>query len=126
MLIPIIEVSLFIQIGQVLGLIPTVSLIIVTAFLGVKLIRKQGLAVFGEVQIAINSGRIPAGEFFSGLLIAVGGALLLTPGFITDGIGFFLLIPRTRAWFICFLIDRYREKIFHREKNQNDYIDHNG
>ena len=123
-LIPIIEVAVLIQAGKIVGTITTIGIIVLTAFLGMKLLRKQGLLIFKEAHMAINSGRIPAGEILAGLFVAIGGARLLTPGFFTDLVGFILLIPRSRAWIVCFLMERYADKILSGKEEFKDYLDH--
>ena len=123
-LVPIIEVAVLIQAGKLVGTITTIGLIVFTAFLGMKLLRKQGLLIFNEAYIAINSGRIPAGELLAGVFVTFGGVLLLTPGFLTDLVGFILLIPQSRSWIICFLMERYADKIFSGREKFQDYLDH--
>ena len=111
MLVPIIEMWILIEVGGLIGALPTIALVVLTATLGLSLLKRQGLSTLMRARRKMDEGSIPASELVSGVMIAVGGALLLTPGFVTDAIGFALLIPRTRQWFLLKLVDRYRDKI---------------
>ena len=94
--VPIAEIAIFIQAGESFGLWPTLGLVILTAILGTTLLRYQGLRALHRVQESLNRGEMPIGEVFTGLCLLVAGALLLTPGFLTDGVGFALFIPCIR------------------------------
>jgi len=94
--VPIAEIAIFIQAGEHFGLWPTLGLVILTAILGTALLRYQGLRALHRVQESMNRGEMPIGEVFTGLCLLVAGALLLTPGFLTDGIGFALFVPGIR------------------------------
>lgn len=96
-LIPIIEIAFFIQVGGVLGLWPTLAIVILTAFIGTTMLRTQGLSTMARLQSTMQTGENPVDPMVHGALILVSGVLLLTPGFFTDGIGFALLIPQIRA-----------------------------
>ena len=111
MLVPIIEMWILIEVGGLIGALPTIALVVLTATLGLSLLKRQGLSTLMRARRKMDEGSIPASELVSGVMIAVGGALLLTPGFVTDAIGFALLIPQTRQWFLLKLVDRYRDKI---------------
>ncbi len=104
LIVPIIEIYLLIQVGGVIGAVPTVFLVVFTAVLGALLLRQQGFATLGRVQASMARGELPALQLLEGVLLLFGGALLLTPGFFTDAIGFVCLIPPLRqgliAWFI--------------------------
>lgn len=97
-LVPVIELALLIQIGRVVGLLPTVGLVLLTGAVGAWLARAEGLRVFFNFQNELQTGRLPGQAVFDGLCILVGGALLLTPGVLTDLVGFALLLPPTRRW----------------------------
>ena len=86
--VPIAEIAIFIQAGERFGLWPTLGLVILTAILGTTLLRYQGSKALHRVQESLNRGEMPIGEVFTGLCLLVAGALLLTPGFLTDGVGF--------------------------------------
>jgi UPF0716 protein FxsA len=96
-LLPIAELWLIIEIGGAIGVLPTLALLIVDSLVGAALARSQSRAAWERFNQAMAEGRIPAKEIFNGAMIILGGALLLTPGFITDVFGLLLLIPPTRA-----------------------------
>ena len=94
--VPVAEIAVFIQAGERFGLWPTLGLIILTAILGTTLLRYQGLRTLHRVQESLSHGQVPIGEVFNGLCLLIAGALLLTPGFLTDGFGFALFVPGIR------------------------------
>lgn len=96
-LVPIIELALLIKVGQYIGVMNTVTLVLATGVLGAILARSQGLRVLINMQRDLDAGIMPANPLFDGLMILFGGILLLTPGFITDGIGLLILLPYTRS-----------------------------
>ena len=95
-IVPVVEIALFIQIGGVIGVIPTLALIALTALIGVALLRRQGLATLARIQEHLERGEIPALEMLEGMLLLLAGAFLLTPGFFTDTLGFLALTPSLR------------------------------
>ena len=95
-LVPLIEFFLLIKLGELIGVWATVLLVIGTGALGAYLTRLQGLRVLRQVRAEFQEGRVPTDGLLDGLLIVVAGAVLLTPGLITDALGFFLLIPPGR------------------------------
>ncbi|WP_375183372.1 FxsA family protein [Marinobacter sp.] len=97
-IMPIAEMAVLIKVGGMIGVLNTVGLVLLTAVIGAWLLRQQGLATLLKANQRLNSGELPAREVAEGLILAVGGALLLTPGFITDTVGFLCLIPGTRHW----------------------------
>ncbi len=96
-LVPLIEIALFIQVGGWIGLWPTLAIVVVTAILGTTLVRRQGVRAIQELRGTINALRDPTEPLAHGAMILVAGALLLTPGFFTDALGFALLIPPVRS-----------------------------
>jgi UPF0716 protein FxsA len=94
--VPIVEIYLLIQVGQVIGAGWTILLVVLTAVIGVWLLRIQGLSTLTRAQQKLQANEIPAREILEGMALVVAGALLLTPGFFTDAIGFLLLFPPTR------------------------------
>lgn len=98
-LIPFIELAILIKIGTLIGFWPTILSVVVTGFFGAVLARQQGFLILEKIRVETQSGRVPARELIDGLLILIGGVVLLTPGFITDIVGFMLLIPVTRKYF---------------------------
>ncbi len=95
--IPLIEIYLFIQVGGSIGVWPTIGLVILTAVIGTALLRQQGLATLARAQADLDRQQFPVRELFNGVCLLIGGLLLLTPGFLTDALGFALLIPPLRA-----------------------------
>src|SRR5262245_28139433 len=95
--VPIVELFVIIQVWQAIGVLPTLALLLADALLGSRLLRHQGRGAWRRFNEALAQRRFPAREVADGVLIAVGGTLLLTPGFVTDIFGLILLIPPTRA-----------------------------
>lgn len=94
--VPLLEIWLLIRVGGVIGVLPTILLVVGTAVLGAFMLRQQGLATFARFQQNLNAGQLPATEMMEGVALLVGGALLMTPGFFTDALGFICLFPLTR------------------------------
>ena len=97
-IVPIIEITLFVQIGGAIGLGWTLLVILATAMLGARAIRRQGIDALARAQAQMATGKPPVGEIVHGVLILMAGILLLTPGFMTDALGFLLLFPPTRLF----------------------------
>ena len=97
LLVPIIEIALFIQVGGLIGLWPTLAIVVLTAVLGTVLVRTQGRMALGQLQRSFAELDDPTEPLAHGAMILLSGALLLTPGFFTDAIGFALLIPGVRV-----------------------------
>jgi UPF0716 protein FxsA len=95
--LPILEIYVIVRVGEEIGLLWTVVLLVASSMIGVRLVRAQGRAVLRNFQAAIQAGRPPAREALDGALVFVGGVLLIAPGFITDVIGATLLLPPTRS-----------------------------
>jgi UPF0716 protein FxsA len=95
--VPILEIYVIIQVGQAIGALWTVALLIVDSIAGSLLMKSQGRAAWRRFQLALGEGRMPAREVLDGVLIIFGGAFLLTPGFCSDIVGALFLIPPTRA-----------------------------
>ncbi len=104
--VPIMEIAVFIQAGEFLGLWPTLLTVVLTAAIGTALLRHQGLTTLKKVQESMNAGRPPVAELFDGLCLVVAGLLLLTPGFVTDGVGFLLFVPPLRSFILGGLVRR--------------------
>ena len=94
--VPLLEIAVFIEVGDRLGLWNTLAVVVLTAIVGTWLLRIQGLAALNRVRGQINQGVLPTKELFDGLCLLFAGALLLTPGFVTDTIGFALFVPQVR------------------------------
>ena len=94
--IPAVEIYLLIHIGSVFGVFTSIALVVFTGFLGAYLARIQGIKTLFKIQERIKEGRMPSGELLEALLIGAAGLVLLTPGFLTDTVGFLLLLPNVR------------------------------
>jgi UPF0716 protein FxsA len=101
-IVPIIELYLLIRVGKLIGALPTVLLVLAISLAGAWLVRAQGFAILTRIRTELSQGRIPASQLLDGALVLVGGTLLLTPGFFTDFLGLFFLVPATRS-----MIKRY-------------------
>jgi UPF0716 protein FxsA len=95
-ILPIVEIAILINVGDQIGGWYTVAIVILTAFAGAHLVRQQGLSTLMQAQQKMQAGTMPGQEMAEGLLLVIAGVLLVTPGFITDGIGFLLSLPMTR------------------------------
>ena len=106
--VPIAEMAVLIKVGAIIGVIPTVGLVVLTATLGIWLLRLQGIATLARVQEKLRQGEIPEAELLEGIMLLIGGALLLTPGFITDTMGFVCLVPALRKpvarWLLKYVV----------------------
>ena len=96
MVIPVVEIYFLIQVGEQIGALWTVLLVVLTAVIGVRLLKQQGLSTLMKAQQKMQTGALPATEMVEGIGLLIAGAFLLTPGFFTDFIGFLLLIPASR------------------------------
>lgn len=106
LIVPLIEIALFIRIGDAIGLWPTLAVVVLTAILGTWLVRTQGLAALGQVRGSFERLDDPTEPLAHGAMILFSGALLLTPGFFTDAVGFALLAPPVRRGVMSFLRKR--------------------
>jgi UPF0716 protein FxsA len=97
--VPLIEIYFVIQVGKAIGAWWTIGLLIIDSMIGAWLIKREGRRAWQALQTALNSYRPPAKELADGALILIGGTLLLTPGFVTDVVGFLLVLPFTRPIF---------------------------
>ena len=95
--VPIGEIAILVKVGEIIGFWETIGAVILTALIGTHLLRQQGLAILKRAQASMNENRFPVDEVFDGLCLLLAGALLLTPGFITDAIGLALFVARFRA-----------------------------
>jgi len=108
-MVPVAEISLLIKVGGAIGGFNTILFVILTAVLGAYLVRQQGFATITKLQQETQAGRIPALQIAEGVALLFAGAVLLTPGFITDAIGFILLIPLTRRIVIALLASKFSQ-----------------
>ncbi|MCK5889160.1 MAG: FxsA family protein [Methylococcales bacterium] len=105
--VPFVEIYLLLQLGGIVGIFPTVLLVVFTAVLGAWLLRQQGFSTWKRFQENVAKGAVPAYEMIEGPILLVGGALLLTPGFFTDAMGFACLIPGLRQKVARYLIENH-------------------
>ena len=108
LIVPITEIAVFILVGQFIGVLPTIALVILTAVLGAGLLRHQGMGLAMKVRSEMEAGRVPGRDLANGAMMLVAGVLLLTPGFVTDTLGFLLFIPQVRARVFEFLAKRIK------------------
>lgn len=100
LLLPIVELYLLLRVGAVIGAFPTLVLVLFTAVLGSFLVRRAGLATFLRARATMAKGEVPAVELLEAMVLLVSGLLLITPGFVTDSLGFVLLVPAVRRHLI--------------------------
>ncbi len=107
--LPIIEIYLLLAVGQKIGVLPTLGLIILTAIIGMIMLRQQSIVTLQRLQNQLQQNEIPAQILIEGLMLLVGGILLLTPGFFTDALGFICLLPWTRQILAGYLSHRMQQ-----------------
>lgn len=110
--VPVVELFVIIQVGEFIGLLPTVILLLVVSVLGSWLIRREGMRAWRAFRAALAHGRVPTSEVVDGALVLFGGALLLTPGFVTDLLGLALVFPLTRGLVNRAIRARVRPQMF--------------
>jgi UPF0716 protein FxsA len=129
-IMPIVEISLLLNVGEMIGGWNTVAIVIFTAFFGAYLVRQQGLSTLMQAQSKMQAGSMPGQEMAEGLLLVIAGVLLVTPGFITDGIGFLFSLPFTRPTIAKSLLkyltvrvvasqSQQQASFYHHEKSSN-------
>lgn len=97
LVVPIVELAVIIQVGQVIGVLPTIALLLAVSIGGAWLVKREGLGVYQRFRRQVDAGRVPGKEIADGVMIILAGALLLTPGFVTDVLGILLLLPPVRS-----------------------------
>lgn len=95
--VPIVELAVIIQVGHAIGVLPTIALLLAVSFLGSWLVKREGMAVWRRFREQVDSGQVPGKEIADGVMILLAGALLISPGFVTDVFGVLLLLPPVRA-----------------------------
>jgi len=106
------EIYVLVSVGQAIGGLSTVLLVVITAFIGTSLLRQQGWSTMAKAQQSMSEGRTPAMEMMEGVVILVSGILLLTPGFLTDALGLLGLMPWSRSYFINHFLEKNAERVF--------------
>jgi UPF0716 protein FxsA len=117
-IIPVSEIYILIAIGGQIGILPSIALVILTGIVGASLARSQGLQTLGRIRDSFQQGVVPGEELLNALLIAIAGIVLLTPGFLTDAAGLFLLIPATRT--LCREWLKRRIELVYAQRNVGD------
>ena len=122
LIVPIVEIYLFIEVGGVIGAPATIGIVLLTAIVGAWLFRAQGLSTLARARSSMKQGQLPAMELLEGPLLLLAGAFLLTPGFFTDALGFILLIPSSRRGMIQWIVRRgaVRFSQSHSQSNPQD------
>jgi UPF0716 protein FxsA len=95
--VPVVEIYVIVQVGQLIGIVPTIVLLLADAVLGTWLFRREARRTWSALREALAAHRVPAKEVADGALVILGGAFLLTPGFVTDAVGLLCVLPPTRA-----------------------------
>ena len=131
-ILPIVEITVLINVGEQIGGWNTVAIVIITALAGSYLVRQQGLSTLLHAQQKMQTGSIPGQELAEGLLLVIAGVLLVTPGFITDGLGFLFCLPMTRPAIAKSLLKQLSVQVVNQSQNgpfntqqrqsSNDYI----
>ena len=121
--VPLIEIALFIQVGGFIGLWPTLAIVVITAIIGTIMVRAQGVRALSELQGSFARATNPAEPLLHGAMILIAGALLLTPGFFTDAVGFALLIPAVRRAAFAYLQDRIKVHSAGFDQQQREWRD---
>jgi UPF0716 protein FxsA len=111
LVVPIVELAVIIQVGQLFGALNTLALLILISVVGAWLAKREGIGVWRRIQRQLELGRMPGNELVDGLLILFAGVLLLTPGFLSDVLGILLLLPPTRAMARAALRRRFARRI---------------
>lgn len=128
LVVPFVEIFLLLQVGGLIGVFPTIFLVVLTAVWGASLLRQQGFATWQRLQTQLSKGEIPAEEMIEGPILLVGGALLLTPGFFTDLLGFACLLPVFRQRIAHYIIEHHlmdsaAGSIFRRQRDARNVIE---
>ena len=111
LVIPVIEIYFLIKVSEIIEVFPTIILVLLTAVIGAGLLRQQGISTLSRLQNNLGQGKLPAQELIEGVLLAVGGALLMTPGFVTDTIGFLCLLPFSRKTLAKIIMKKSADKM---------------
>tara|TARA_X000000368_G_scaffold280402_1_gene222430 strand:- start:3797 stop:4246 length:450 start_codon:yes stop_codon:yes gene_type:complete len=122
-ILPIIEISIFIQVGGFVGTFNTILIIFLTAAVGVYFVRQQGFRTFLKITVELQNQQIPVQGMFEGLVILIAGILLVTPGFLTDIIGFLGLIPQTRVFLLTVIKNLFLQRYSNANKQYKKDID---
>jgi len=119
--VPLIEMLVLIKVGQQKGALPTNALVILTAVKGIALLKQQDIAMLNRANWKMNQGQIPAREMAEGSVLAVGGALLLTPGFVTDALGFICILPGSRHFILTQVLKNISANPIHQSHTHSQW-----
>ena len=108
LLLPLVEIALFVVVGRAIGLFPTLALVILAALLGGLLLRQQGLSVISRLRQNVDAGTLPGRTMFDAMLVGVAAVFLILPGFLSDIVALALLVPAVRGWIFSALAGRVR------------------
>ncbi len=111
LVLPFVELALFLTVGSQIGVLPTIVLLVLVGVVGAWLSKREGVGVLRRLNAALNEGTLPTNELIDGGLILFAGALMVTPGFVTDIVGVLLLLPPTRAAVRAVLVKRFKQRI---------------
>lgn len=111
LVVPIVEIAMLIQLSEIIGGWETIAIVILTAYFGAKLVKQQGLQAVQSIQLKLAQGQIPSKELFTGICVLISGVLLVTPGIMTDIVGFLLLTPVFRDQLAVHLKDKFQTNI---------------
>lgn len=111
LVLPIAELYVLVQVAQEVGVLTSLALLVVVSFVGAWLVKREGLGLLLRIRSELAAGRLPTNQLVDGFLVLFAGALLLTPGFLTDGVGLLLLLPPTRAMVRLALLRRFRSRL---------------
>ena len=126
LVLPVLEMYVLIKVGAQIGAMTTIFLVLLTAFVGLFLLRQQGFRTLFNAKTKIERAELPLEEILAGIFLAIGGALLLTPGFITDFIGFLCLVPSTRKVLISLIVTYFFNSFSfspQNKKKKSDWIE---
>jgi UPF0716 protein FxsA len=123
--LPITEIYFLIEVGSVIGAIPTILITILTAITGISLIRIQGISTIQKMQISMQNGQVPAIELLEGVMLMIAAVSLLMPGFLSDSLGFLFLIPPLRHFLALLYISRQKQSasFYSQQTNNKTFID---
>ncbi|AWB65728.1 membrane protein FxsA [Saccharobesus litoralis] len=125
-IMPIIEIALLLEVGEIIGGWTTLGIVILTAFIGAKLVREQGIQTLHSLRTQTASGQLPAQTLVEGLMLLIAGVLLVTPGFVTDAIGFLLTIPVTRKPIALAVYAQIKDKLVVQSNMQGGFHSQQG
>jgi len=111
LVLPFVELAVILTVGSQIGVLPTIALLVVVGVVGAWLSKREGVSVLRRLNAALNEGKLPTNELIDGGLILFAGALMVTPGFVTDIVGVLLLLPPTRAVVRAVLVKRFKQRI---------------